>query len=160
MCFTPFSTLTVERFESQSWTKIGHFDLNCIFWAPYFCRSNSNFKDNPIQTSSEFWHLPLQYFIAMSKRGLVHHLTGTFVLKCASCSYSVHFQLSCLRHWVPGDSLGGRFPLLVVIWMNWSTYSANQLSRFQTGVPPDACFWSRFRKTKGIFDIEPLVCKA
>lgn len=79
----------------------------------------------------------------------IYHLSETFSVTSISYSYSVRsVSSSTVSGAACRGTPGRRFPLLVVVWMSWSTYSANQQLRLETRVPPDASSWSRFGKTE------------
>lgn len=111
---------------------------------------NFNINHNQIKTSWKFWHRhSIFHRRAYSDQSVIyveHSLPHLAHILIQSSAFP--FQLSqalCARGLLGG---GGRFPLLVVIRMSWSTYSANQESRFETRVPSGASSWSRFTKKR------------
>lgn len=133
---TPFYTLSehsgADEGQAES-TFTQSFEALCWSWALQLCGPRTSVHLN---ISSPHQILMLSIYQAYSRK---QWLLYSYSVPSVSSS-------SRLRRRVPGDFLvGGGFPLLVVIWMSWSTYSANQQLRLETRVPPDASTWSRFR---------------
>lgn len=143
--------------NNKSQVVIRHFyfhKVHLIFYFFFGWQQSSPAKTTWSKLLTSFRRFAVQYFRGKYRCYQYRRLSRTFPVASLSYSYSVwSVSSSVVSGAVCQGTPGGRFPLLVVIWMSWSTYSANQQSRFETRVQLDSSRWSRFRQTEKGFDV-------